>query len=100
YRFGGKQKTLAIGAYPAVSLADAREKRDTAKRLLARGVDPGEQKKADKAAAAAAAGDLFETFADALIEKQKRDGYRERTIEKNSRFIEMAKAKLGKRPVS
>src|SRR5215472_9154279 len=35
YRFGGKQKTLAIGVYPAVTLKHAREKRDEAKRLLA-----------------------------------------------------------------
>src|SRR5262245_9618216 len=34
YRFGGKQKTLAIGAYPTVTLKHAREKRDDAKRLL------------------------------------------------------------------
>ena len=36
YRFGGKQKTLAIGIYPAVSLKAAREQRDEAKRLLAK----------------------------------------------------------------
>ena len=41
YRFGGKQKTLALGAYPAVSLAAARKRRDEAKALLATGTDPG-----------------------------------------------------------
>src|SRR5215204_4638890 len=40
YRFGGKQKLLALGAHPAVSLADARARRDSAKRLLMSGVDP------------------------------------------------------------
>lgn len=45
YRFAGKQKTLYIGAYPALSLADARQRRDDAKKLLANGVDPSADKK-------------------------------------------------------
>jgi len=48
YRFGGKQKTLSIGPYELVSLKEARDKRDEAKRLLLEGIDPGEQKKADR----------------------------------------------------
>lgn len=54
YRFGGKQKTLALGQYPAVSLVEARKRREEARELLARGIDPGEAKKERKAAAAAA----------------------------------------------
>ena len=50
YRHGGKEKRLALGAYPAVTLKDAREKRDEARKLLAAGVDPAEQRKAEKAA--------------------------------------------------
>ena len=50
YRFNGKQKTLSFGAYPAVSLKDARQKREEAKEQLAKGIDPGEQKKEAKAA--------------------------------------------------
>lgn len=48
YRFAGKEKKLAFGAYPAISLADARQRRENARKLLARGVDPGEVKKAQK----------------------------------------------------
>lgn len=48
YRFGGKQKTLALGVYPTTSLAAARSKRTDAKTLLAVGVDPSEQKKQDR----------------------------------------------------
>ncbi len=48
YRFGGKQKDLALGVYPEVSLADARRKRDDARKLIAKGIDPNEQKKAGK----------------------------------------------------
>ena len=40
YRFGGKQKMLALGIYPDISLAEAREKRDTARKLIANGFDP------------------------------------------------------------
>lgn len=45
YRFLGKQKLLSIGTYPLLSLAEAREKRDKAKKLIAAGQDPGVQKK-------------------------------------------------------
>jgi len=48
YRFDGKQKTLAFGVYPSVSLDEAREKRDDAKALLAQNVDPGLIKKQEK----------------------------------------------------
>ncbi len=48
YRFGDKQKTLALGVYPAVSLNEARHKANSARELLAGGVDPGESKKATK----------------------------------------------------
>ncbi|GKX55230.1 integrase [Leminorella grimontii] len=45
YRFAGKQKTLALGVYPEISLADARQRRDEARKLLANGIDPSEKKK-------------------------------------------------------
>lgn len=48
YRFGGKQKVLALGVYPMVSLGEARRKRDEAKKLVSNGIDPSEKKKADK----------------------------------------------------
>lgn len=48
YRFDGKQKVLALGVYPMVSLGEARRKRDEAKKLVSDGIDPSEKKKADK----------------------------------------------------
>lgn len=45
YRFGGKQKMLALGVYPEVSLADARARRDEARKLLANSIDPGDKRK-------------------------------------------------------
>jgi integrase len=49
YRFGGTEKSLSLGRYPETSLAEARQKRDQASALLAKGVDPGDTKKAQKA---------------------------------------------------
>ena len=48
YRFGDKQKTLALGVYPVVSLDEARQKANSARELLTGGVDPGESKRASK----------------------------------------------------
>ena len=48
YRFNGKQKMLALGVYPEVSLADARQKRDAARKLIVAGIDPNEHKKAEQ----------------------------------------------------
>jgi integrase len=62
YTIGGKEKRLALGSYPAVTLAQARQRRDDARRLLADGVDPGEHRKAVKAAAAAREADSFEVL--------------------------------------
>lgn len=47
YRFGGKEKRLAFGVYPVVTLKEARLKRAEAKKLLSQGIDPNEQKKAN-----------------------------------------------------
>lgn len=54
------ENLLALGAYPAVSLRKAREKREEARTLLADGIDPGAQRKATKAASAAAAANSLE----------------------------------------
>lgn len=48
YRYEGKQKMLALGVYPEITLADARVRRDETRKLLANGVDPGDKKKSDK----------------------------------------------------
>lgn len=51
YRYGGKEKRLSLGVYPEISLKDARQRRDDARKLLANDVDPGENRKAAKAPA-------------------------------------------------
>lgn len=63
YRFGGKEKLLAFGTYPEVSLSDARDRRTEARRQIAAGIDPGEARKARKAATIEAASNTFEAIA-------------------------------------
>jgi integrase len=63
YRFDGKEKVFALGTYPEVSLAVAREKRDAARKQIAAGIDPGAVKKALKAATMADTENSFEVVA-------------------------------------
>lgn len=63
YRFAGKEKKLSFGIYPDVSLADARTKREEARKLLAAGNDPGEVKKLDQLAKKRSVENTFESIA-------------------------------------
>ena len=63
YRFNKKRKTLALGIYPDVGLKDARIRRDIARKQLADGIDPVEQRKAEKASRAEAGSNTFEVIA-------------------------------------
>lgn len=62
YRYGGKRKTLSMGIYPVVGLKEARIRRDDARKLLASDVDPGENRKAVKAAKFERATNSFEAI--------------------------------------
>ena len=63
YRYAGKEKLLSLGAYPEVSLADARIKRDEARKLLHDGMDPGEAQEGGERARASSAANSFEAIA-------------------------------------
>lgn len=69
YRFGGKRKTLAIGVHPAVTLLEARKRRERAREQLASSIDPSEFKKLDKQAKAELAANTFELAARAWLKK-------------------------------
>jgi hypothetical protein len=66
----GKRNTLSLGTYPDTGLADAREKREAARKLLAAGVDPGEHRKAEKAAGVSRAANSFEVIAREWLGKR------------------------------
>lgn len=63
YRFEQKEKLLSFGEYPTVSLKDARERREEAKKLLAKNIDPNAQKKEAKAAQLSEVNDTFKNIA-------------------------------------
>ena len=68
YRFADKRKTLALGVYPATSLAKARQRREKARELLADGIDPGAAKRQERQATATAAANTFELVAREFLE--------------------------------
>lgn len=100
YRHGGKEKRLAFGVYPTVSLKEAREKREAAKQALGRGNDPGEARKAEKARVAVEAANSFKAVA---LEWHKANAKRwaEITATKTMKHLEAdVFPAIGNRPVS
>ncbi|MFD1157481.1 tyrosine-type recombinase/integrase [Roseovarius aestuarii] len=95
YRFEGREKRLSFGPYPAVLLADAREARDKAKAMLAKEIDPGAAKQAEKQARRAIAEHIFEKLADGFPEKGRQEGRAKATQTKNAWLLDMAKADFG-----
>jgi integrase len=99
YRFLGKQKTLALGVYPEVSLSLARLRRTEAREKLALGVDPNEAKKADKQASRLAANNSFEAVARGWMDERKSNvetGQYDKTL---ARFEKDVFPWLSKRPI-
>lgn len=100
FRIEGKEKKLAIGSYPAISLADARKHRDDARKALATGKDPAREKRQAKHRAKEAAGHTFDEIAKELLEKRKREGMSARTVEKTEYYLSVLKPALGRLPVA
>ena len=71
YRFAGREKLLAIGAYPDVSLAEARERHTAARKSLAAGIDPNEAKKEAKRQILIKSENTFEAIAREWYEQRK-----------------------------
>jgi integrase len=99
YRFLTKRKTLALGQYPAVGLADARRGCDEARRLLSQNIDPSEKRKLDKLAMTIAAETTFRVIAEEWLLKIEREGRADATMDKNRWLLDLAYAKLGERPI-
>ena len=70
YRFGGKEKRLSLGVYPAISLKDARDRRDALRKQIANDIDPGVRRRAEKASKAEAGANSFEVVAREWHTKQ------------------------------
>lgn len=100
YRFGGKQKLLAIGVYPAMGLKEAREAREAAKTLLTEGRDPSAAKRLAKYQQAAANTNTFNALADELLDKARRENKTDRTLNKIAWLLRLARPALGPRPIA
>jgi integrase len=100
YRFDGKQRTLALGVYPAVSLLKARQRREAARKQLAEGVDPSEAKQEAKQAKAAALVNTFEAVARDWLEKTAADRSASTTKKIDNWFTHDVYPYIGTMPIS
>jgi len=100
YRIDGKEKLLAIGSYPEVSLAQARLARDAARALLASGKDPSEVKQERKREEKERRGLTFESQAKAYIDKTAKEGRADTTLSKTEWLLGKAIADFGTKPMS
>lgn len=100
YRFAGKQKTLALGVYPAITLAQARRRRDDAKALLANDQDPSTAKREERLSKRVAAGNTFEKIAQQWLKATAAER-KENTQEKVSNWLAKdVLPMLGKLPIA
>ena len=100
YRYDGKEKLVSFGPYPDVTLARAREKRTEAKALLADGLDPMAEAKAEKEKQVALNEHTFEKIASELVEKLRKEGKAETTLTKKRWYLNMANEAFGHMPIT
>ena len=100
YRFLDKQKNLHLGGWPTISLADARVRRDEARKKIAEGVDPALEKKRARIAAKYAAANTFEAVAREWLEKCERDGLAPVTVDKIRWLLAKAYPVIGSIPIA
>lgn len=96
YRFEGRQRTMAIGPYPAVGLADARRARELARREVLEGIDPGELRRETRAAEV----ETFRAVANEYLEKLRREARADTTLSKVGWLLDQACETLGDKGVA
>jgi len=99
YVLGGKENRLALGSYPEVSLQEARQSRDEAKKLIRRGVNPAHHRKQEKAMQECGAGTTFAMVATALIDATRAKGRTEGTLDTMGLHLRQAAA-IADRPIA
>ncbi|UIJ45496.1 Arm DNA-binding domain-containing protein [Sphingomonas cannabina] len=100
YRYLGKDKVLSLGVWPEVSLPEAREARDAARKLVADGIDPAAEKKLKRMRAQFDAGNSFKSVAEEWVTKITREGRAGITLEKVQWLLGMAYSDIGSRPIN
>lgn len=95
YRFSGKQKTLAFGTWPVVTLEEARNKCLMAKRLLKQEIDPAGVRKSGRPVLRKSSPDSFDAIADEFLNKRRLDGLADTTLAKKAWLLDFARDELG-----
>jgi integrase len=101
YRIAGKEKRLAFGAWPEVSLSDARAMREQARSKIRVGIDPGLERKREKAAEKIGAANTFALIAEEYIDtKLVKEGKAPTTIKKARYFLQKLTPAIGQMPIT
>ena len=100
YCWMDKEKLLSFGKYPDLSLKQARDKRDAARKVLAEGKDPSFERKREQAAKEAEHRETFGKLANALLEKKRLEGKSASTLAKTEWLHSLLCADLGNYPIS
>jgi integrase len=100
FRVDGKEKSLSLGKYPAVSLKRARFLRDEARTKLAEGSDPAETKQNAKLKRKRLSEHTFRKFAERFLVKQRKEGKSDATIQKKEWLLRLAMDDLGDMPIN
>jgi len=102
YRVEGREKLLAIGAYPEIGLGEARRRREEARELIALGKDPSREKQRDKVRSRIQAADTFAAICDEYCEKRRRDGtkgWAPATAIRSEYLLSLVCGSIGKLPI-
>lgn len=102
FRIDGREKLLAIGAYPEIGLGEARRRREEARELIALGKDPSREKQREKVRARVLAADTFKAICDEYCEKRRRDGakgWAAATAIRSEYLLSLVCGSIGKLPI-
>ncbi|MDA9918621.1 Arm DNA-binding domain-containing protein, partial [Erythrobacter sp.] len=103
YRFEGREKLLSMGAYPEISLGEARKQRDAARSMIALGKDPSREKRRAKIRAHEGAGNTFDAIAAEYCAKRERDGqngWAPATAKKAAFLLSLISGPIGRLPIA
>jgi hypothetical protein len=102
YRIEGREKLLAIGAYPEIGLGEARRRREEARELIALGKDPSREKRRDKLRSRIQAADTFKAICDEFCQKRRRDGQKgwaPATATRSEYLLSLVSGSIGQLPI-
>ena len=100
YRIDGKEKRISLGVYPEVSLKEARDRRDEARKLLAKGIDPSAHKQATKAATASQRANTLEAVGREWYQVNESSWVPTYSVKILSRLERLVFPYLGSRPIA